>query len=70
MTLRNPRTGEVWVCEDYRKRRNIDGLDFIEVHPPESINRTVWIALDALAKVKDNKTLKSVETNKGAKNAN
>ena len=49
--LSNPRTGEVWICEDFRNRRTVDGAEFIEVHRDGS-NRKVWIALDALVKAK------------------
>lgn len=49
--LANPRTGEVWICEDLRNRRTVDGDEFIEVHRDGS-NRKVWIKLDALVKAK------------------
>ena len=32
VTLSNPRTGEVWVCENFDNRRCVDGVDFVEVH--------------------------------------
>lgn len=50
--LKNPRTGEVWYCEDYTNRRVVDGAEFVEVNKPD-LNRKVWIALDALVKHKN-----------------
>ena len=49
--LSNPRTGEIWICEDFRNRRTVDGAEFIEVHR-DGNNRKVWIKLDALVKAK------------------
>lgn len=49
--LSNPRTGEVWICEDFRNRRIVDGDEFIEVHRDGS-TRKLWIKLDALVKAK------------------
>lgn len=49
--LANPRTGEVWICEDFKQRRTVDGDEFIEVHR-EGSSRKVWIKLDALVKAK------------------
>lgn len=50
VVLKNPRTGEIWHCEDFRNRRIVEGAEFIEVNKP-NLNRKVWIALDALVKV-------------------
>lgn len=47
----NPRTGEIWICEDVSNRKKVDGKDFIEVCMPNH-TRKVWISLDALVKVK------------------
>lgn len=52
VTVRNPRTGETWICEDYSQRRTVDGIEFIEVHKPDS-QRTVWISAGALVKSKE-----------------
>lgn len=49
--LSNPRTGEIWICEDFRNRRVVDGAEFIEVHR-DGNSRKVWIKLDALVKAK------------------
>lgn len=57
LTLQNPRTGEVWICEDYTNRRLVDGVEFIEVHQPGS-NRMVWIANAALVKTRVFETVK------------
>lgn len=48
--FRNPRTGEVWICPDPKQRRQVDGVEFIEVHKPEQPRR-VWINLDNLERV-------------------
>lgn len=50
VTLKNPRTGELWICEDVTKKRSIDGVDFIQVHGPDN-NRLVWIAQSALTRI-------------------
>jgi hypothetical protein len=49
--LKNPRTGEVWVCDNPGNKRVVDGVDFIEVHQPGS-SRLLWIAESALVKVR------------------
>lgn len=49
--LKNPRTGEVWVCENFDQRRKVDGVDFVEVHRPDN-TRTVWMNLQNLTKIK------------------
>lgn len=48
--LKNPRTGEIWLCEDFTNRRMVDGTEFVEVRLPTS-SRPVWMSLDALVKV-------------------
>jgi hypothetical protein len=48
--LQNPRTGEIWICEDYKNRRNIDGSEFVEVHKLDN-TRLVWMKLDQLNRV-------------------
>lgn len=50
--FKNPRTGDVWLCENYTNRRTVDGKDFIEVYKQGNRGRNHWIALDALVKVK------------------
>lgn len=52
VVLKNPRTGEIWICEDYLNRRKVDDSDFVEVHQPGATRR-VWMALSALVKAKD-----------------
>lgn len=54
--LANRRTGEIWICESYSNRRNVDGVEFVEVHRPDS-QRTVWMNLETLERVKRVKTL-------------
>lgn len=51
VNLKNPRTGEIWVCENFNQKRNVDGVEFVEVHKPEN-QRMVWMNLDTLVKVK------------------
>lgn len=48
--FKNPRTGEIWICPDIKQRRQVDGIDFIEVHKPENVRR-VWINLNNLERV-------------------
>lgn len=50
LTLKNPRTGELWICPDQTKKKSIDGVEFIQVHSPEN-TRLVWIAYGALTRV-------------------
>jgi hypothetical protein len=45
--LVNPRTGDIWLCEDYNARRLIDGAQFVEVYKPNT-SRRVWMNLDQL----------------------
>lgn len=49
ITFENPRTGEIWICENPENKKIIDGVSFIEVHKPDSF-RTVWINRSFLAK--------------------
>jgi hypothetical protein len=58
VTLKNPRTGEIWICEDYSNRRKVDGSEFVEVRQPGA-GRKVWMSLSALVKAKDS-DLKSI----------
>jgi hypothetical protein len=60
VTLANPRTGEMWVCENFDNRRRVDGVDFIEVHRPDN-TRLVWMNLANLVKTKLDKTAKTVD---------
>ena len=58
VTLTNPRTGDVWVCENFDNRRRVDGVDFVEVHRPGNA-RMVWMNLENLVKVKDKKVIQN-----------
>lgn len=49
--LSNPRTGEVWICPDFVNRRTVDGVEFVEVHKPDS-SRMVWINLNTVVRSK------------------
>jgi hypothetical protein len=60
VTLANPRTGEMWVCENFDNRRRVDGVDFVEVHRPDN-SRLVWMNLANLVKTKSSNTSKTVE---------
>ncbi len=55
VTLKNPRTGEIWICDNFSNRRTIDGNIFVEVHKQHA-ERPVWIALSALVRVKSTDT--------------
>lgn len=55
----NPRTGEIWICEDLNVRRKVDGVDFVEVHRPDN-NRLVWMNLTNLTKIKESSSSKKV----------
>ena len=59
VVLKNPRTGEIWICEDYSNRRKVDGSEFVEVRQ-SGAGRKVWMSLSALVKAKDSdlKTIK------------
>lgn len=47
VTLENPKNGELWLCDDFSIRRNIDGVEFVEVHKPDNL-RKVWINLSTV----------------------
>lgn len=47
VTLSNPRSGELWLCDDYNTRRKIDGNEFVEVHKPQ-YPRRVWININTV----------------------
>lgn len=47
VTLKNQRTGEVWICDDYKARRMVDGNVFVAVHKPDN-QRLVWMNLNTL----------------------
>lgn len=51
VNLKNPRTGEVWICENFDQKRNVDGVEFVEVHKPDNL-RMVWMNLNNLVKLK------------------
>jgi hypothetical protein len=47
VTLENPKNNELWLCDDFTKRRNIDGVEFVEVYKPDNMRR-VWINLGSV----------------------
>ena len=47
VTLENPKNSELWLCDDFTKRRHIDGVEFVEVHKPDNF-RKVWINLSTV----------------------
>lgn len=47
ITLSNPRTKELWICENFQNRRTVDGVEFVEVHKPND-KRMVWMNLSNL----------------------
>lgn len=51
-TFINPRTKEIWICDNIRQRRMVDGVEFVEVHKQNS-SRLVWINLENLIKIKN-----------------
>lgn len=53
----NPRSGEIWICENLSVRRKVDGVDFIEVHRPDN-QRMVWMNLNNLKKISEKKIAK------------
>lgn len=55
----NPRTGEIWICENIETRRKIDGADFVEVYRP-GFPRKVWMNMSNLVKVQETKKSKKV----------
>jgi len=55
VTLENPKNGELWLCDDFKVRRVIDGVEFVEVHKPDN-QRRVWINLSTVI-VKKARTL-------------
>lgn len=58
VTLSNPRTGEIWICENFESRRKVEGVEFVEVHKPEN-TRLVWMNLENLIQVKDSRFTKT-----------
>jgi hypothetical protein len=50
VTLQNPRTREIWICEDFTNRRTVDEETYVEVHQPHT-TRAVWMSLHALVKI-------------------
>jgi hypothetical protein len=50
VNLRN-RT-EVWLCEDYYNRRQVDGAEFVQVYKPEAPARQVWVNINTLERIK------------------
>lgn len=52
--LKNLRTGETWVCENYNQKKVVDGVEFVEVHKPEN-PRKLWINSLNLTVVKPEK---------------
>jgi hypothetical protein len=51
--LKNILSNEIWICDDYTNIREIDGVNFLEVHKENSF-RKLWIRKDSLIKVKAN----------------
>lgn len=49
--LHNPRTGEMWICEDFSNRRIVDGVEFVEVSRPDN-PRKAWMNLNTLVRSK------------------
>ena len=47
VTLENPKNNELWLCDDFTKRRTIDGVEFVEVYKPDNMRR-VWINLGSV----------------------
>lgn len=54
ISFKNPRNGEIWICEDFKQKRKIDGVDFIEVHKPEN-TRMFWMNLSKLRRINKEK---------------
>jgi hypothetical protein len=50
VNLRN-RT-EVWICEDYSNRRQVDGEEFVQVYKQETPTRQLWVNIKTLEKTK------------------
>ena len=46
--LVNPLNSEAWVCEDYAKTKDIDGIPYVTVYKPENNKRTFLMRKDAL----------------------
>jgi hypothetical protein len=42
VTLINRRNSETWLCDDLKNRRDINGVQFIEVYKAET-GRKVWM---------------------------
>ncbi len=51
ITFKNTINGEQWVCEDARKVKVIDGVNYVTVHKPNNL-RTVLMRKDTLVPVK------------------
>lgn len=49
--LVNPVNNEVWLCRDYNKVTQVEGVDFIKVFKEEHPHRVHLIRKDALRKV-------------------
>jgi hypothetical protein len=48
--LINPLNQEMWLCLDYRETRSIDGVEYILVCKPETIQRKHLMRKDALVR--------------------
>lgn len=49
--LVNNRSGEEWICDDYRTVKNIDGVEFVEVYK-ENTSRKFWMNKATFTKAK------------------
>lgn len=48
VVLTNPLNSETWLCEDYTRIKDIDGVPYITVFKPENTSRTFLMRKDAL----------------------
>ena len=48
VVLTNPLNSETWLCEDYTKVKDIDGVPYLTVFKAENTSRTFLMRKDAL----------------------
>lgn len=48
VVLTNPLNSEIWLCEDFSKIKEIDGVPYVTVFKPENTSRTFLMRKDAL----------------------
>jgi hypothetical protein len=48
VVLTNPLNSETWLCEDFGKIKEIDGVPYVTVFKPENTSRTFLMRKDAL----------------------